>query len=340
MGKDTPTWGSGTTVLRSEEYQKKIGLSGIDNRNRTKALQNMIRKMKASSEPYHIDGTFYPETGGQFALVEAGHLSNIEFNNSLSRAFVICDGVCYEYNEYMKFDVKEKLQKTSGGTVTDIQMVDADGNTGVGYHKEAYKGSVTVDNAATIRLRVTLDTSSSAKQWVTFYNKWEEGLAQMTIEKTIDEADTEDNTFLFEVSGEDGSKFYTSVVIPAGETKGSQILESIPAGTWEVKELDHMRYELAGDYIYSTEIFKTGDFVTHGESVGEAVPFFTEVEFFGGNELVDLQDISITVNADAIQADNLPDVDGDGKITEVDIEDAFGEGEVDSYDDNKTVFEQ
>ena len=245
MGKDTPTWGSGTTVLRSEEYQKKIGLSGIDNRNRTKALQNMIRKMKASSEPYHTDGTFYPETGGQFALVEAGHLSNIEFNNSLSRAFVICDGVCYEYNEYMKFDVKEKLQKTSGGTVTDIQMVDADGNTGVGYHKEAYKGSVTVDNAATIRLRVTLDTSSSAKQWVTFYNKWEEGLAQMTIEKTIDEADTEDNTFLFEVSGEDGSKFYTSVVIPAGETKGSQILESIPAGTWEVKELDHMRYELA-----------------------------------------------------------------------------------------------
>lgn len=97
---------------------------------------------------------------------------------------------------------------------------------------------------------------------------------------------------------------------------------------------------MAGDYIYSTEIFKTGDFVTHGESVEEAVPFFTEVEFFGGNELVDLQNISITVKADAIQADNLPDVDGDGKITEVDIEDAFGEGEVDSYDDKKTVFEQ
>ena len=67
----------------------------------------------------------------------------------------------------------------------------------------------------------------------------------MMIEKTIDEADTEDNTFLFEVSGTDGSKFYTSVVIPAGETKGSQTLESIPAGTWAVKELDHMRYELA-----------------------------------------------------------------------------------------------
>lgn len=97
---------------------------------------------------------------------------------------------------------------------------------------------------------------------------------------------------------------------------------------------------MAGDYIYSTEIFKQGDFVTHGESVGEAVPFFTEVEFFGGNELVDLQDISITVKADAIQADNLPDVDVDGKITEADIEDAFGEGEVDSYEDNKMVFEQ
>ena len=243
MGGDTPKWGSGTTVLRSEEYQKKIGLGGIDNTNRTEALQDMIREMKASSEPYHTDGTFYPETGGQFALVEAVSLSDIEFNDSLSRAFVICDGVCYEYNEYMKFDVKEKLQKTSGGTVTDIQMVDADGNTGVGYHKESYNENI--DNAATIRLRVTLDTSSSAKQWVTFYNKWEEGLAQMMIEKTIDEADTEDNTFLFEVSGTDGSKFYTSVVIPAGETKGSQTLESIPAGTWAVKELDHMRYELA-----------------------------------------------------------------------------------------------
>ena len=243
MGKDTPTWGSGTTVLCSEEYTKESHWGSADNTNRTKALRAMIQEMEDSSEPYHTDGTFYPETGGQFALVEAGSLSDIEFNDSLSRAFVICDGVCYEYNEYMKFDVKEKLQKTSGGTVTGIQMVDADGNTGVGYHKESYNENI--DNAATIRLRVTLDTSSSAKQWVTFYNKWEEGLAQMMIEKTIDEADTEDNTFLFEVSGEDGSKFYTSVVIPAGETKGSQILESIPAGTWEVKELDHMRYELA-----------------------------------------------------------------------------------------------
>ena len=243
MGKDTPTWGSGTTVLCSEEYQKKPDWGGTDNTNRTKALRAMIQEMEDSSEPYHTDGTFYPETGGQFALVEAVSLSDIEFNDSLSRAFVICDGVCYEYNEYMKFDVKEKLQKTSGGTVTDIQMVDADGNTGVGYHKESYNENI--DNAATIRLRVTLDTSSSAKQWVTFYNKWEEGLAQMMIEKTIDEADTEDNTFLFEVSGTDGSKFYTSVVIPAGETKGSQTLESIPAGTWAVKELDHMRYELA-----------------------------------------------------------------------------------------------
>lgn len=243
MGEGTPNWGSGTTVLRSEEYQKKRDWGVIDNTNRTEKLQAMIQEMEDSNKPYQTDGTFYPATGGQFALVEAVSLSDIEFNDSLSRAFVICDGVCYEYNEYMKFDVKEKLQKTSGGTVTDIQMVDADGNTGVGYHKESYNENI--DNAATIRLRVTLDTSSSAKQWVTFYNKWEEGLAQMMIEKTIDEADTEDNTFLFEVSGTDGSKFYTSVVIPAGETKGSQTLESIPAGTWAVKELDHMRYELA-----------------------------------------------------------------------------------------------
>lgn len=96
---------------------------------------------------------------------------------------------------------------------------------------------------------------------------------------------------------------------------------------------------MAGDYIYSTEIFEKGDFVTHGGSVNEAVPFFTEVEFLGGNELVDLQNIAITIKADAIQADNLPDVNNDGEITRADIEAAFGAGEVAPYKD-KTVFEQ
>lgn len=95
-----------------------------------------------------------------------------------------------------------------------------------------------------------------------------------------------------------------------------------------------------GEYIYSTEIFKQGDFVTHGESVQDASALFTEVVFNGGNELANLQDIAITIQADAIQADNLPDVDGDGKITEADIKDAFGEGEVDVYHDDATVFEQ
>lgn len=97
---------------------------------------------------------------------------------------------------------------------------------------------------------------------------------------------------------------------------------------------------MAGDYIYSTEIFKQGDFVTYGESVRDASALFTEVAFDGGNELADLRDIAITIQADAIQADNLPDVDGNGKITEADIKDAFGEGEVDVYNDDATVVEQ
>lgn len=95
-----------------------------------------------------------------------------------------------------------------------------------------------------------------------------------------------------------------------------------------------------GGYIYSTEIFKQGDFVTYGESVRDASALFTEVAFDGGNELADLRDIAITIQADAIQADNLPDVDGNGKITEADIKDAFGEGEVDVYNDDATVVEQ
>lgn len=95
-----------------------------------------------------------------------------------------------------------------------------------------------------------------------------------------------------------------------------------------------------GKYIYSTEIFKQGDFVTYGESVRDASALFTEVVFDGGNELAELRDIAITIQADAIQADNLPDVDGNGKITEADIKDAFGEGEVDVYNDDATVVEQ
>lgn len=95
-----------------------------------------------------------------------------------------------------------------------------------------------------------------------------------------------------------------------------------------------------GKYIYSTEIFKQGDFVTHGESVQDASALFTEVVFNGGNELANLQNIAITIQADAIQADNLPDVDDNGKITEDDIKDAFGEGEVDGYIDDATVVEQ
>lgn len=99
------------------------------------------------------------------------------------------------------------------------------------------------------------------------------------------------------------------------------------------------------DYIYSTEVFKTGDFVTHGESVEDEVPFFTEVAFYGGNELADLQDIAITIKADAIQADNLPDVNTDGKIDEYDIKEAFSDSKVDGEvpvykDGDNTVIEQ
>lgn len=241
MGNDgRPDWESGTTVLSSKEYEKEWS----SNEKRKEALREMVQEMGSSSEPYHTNGTFYPSAGEQFGLVEPGTLADITFTKNTTPAFVICDGICYENNEYMKFDVKEKLQKTAGGTVTDIQAVDENGKP-AGYHKEAYSGSVVIKNAATIRLRVTLDTSASAKQFVTFYNKWEEGLAEMTIKKTITEADTEDNTFLFEITGEDGSKFYTSIVILAGETGGSQTLKGIPAGTWTVKELDHMRYQLA-----------------------------------------------------------------------------------------------
>ena len=149
----------------------------------------------------------------------------------------------------MKYDVKERLQESKGGTITSIEMVDQGGNE-AGYHKEAYsKGSDVngqkIENAATIRLRVTMDHSASGRHHVTFYNKWEQSLADMKIVKEITEKDTEDNTFLFEVTAEDGSRFYTSVVVPAGKTTAEAIFKDVTAGIYRVKELDQMRYDVA-----------------------------------------------------------------------------------------------
>lgn len=94
-----------------------------------------------------------------------------------------------------------------------------------------------------------------------------------------------------------------------------------------------------GDWQYSTEIYETGDFVTHGGTVKDVQELFTEVKFKGGNELADKKNINITIKADAIQADNLPDVNNDGEIGVDDIKAAFDEGVV-SYKDDKTVYEQ
>lgn len=249
MDKDnsTPVWGEGTPVLETEP--KTSGLSG--DYNRKKALNELIGKMqKASGTPHFVGSEELFYEGGISRPVKEKTFSDIELNRSgVSASFLIWDGVGYELNEYMKYDVKERLQESKGGTITSIEMVDQDGNE-AGYHKEAYsKGSDVngqkIENAATIRLRVTMDHSASGRHHVTFYNKWEQGLADMKIVKEITEKDTEDNTFLFEVTAEDGSRFYTSVVVPAGETTAEAIFKDIMAGTYTVEELDQMRYELA-----------------------------------------------------------------------------------------------
>lgn len=249
MDKDnsTPVWGEGMPVLETEP--KKSGFTG--DYNRKEALNELIGKMqKASGTPHFVgSGELFYE-GGISRPVKEKTFSDIDLNvNGVSVSFLIWDGVGYELNEYMKYDVKERLQESKGGTITSIEMVDQGGNE-AGYHKEAYsKGSDVngqkIENAATIRLRVTMDHSASGRHHVTFYNKWEQSLADMKIVKEITEKDTEDNTFLFEVTAEGGSRFYTSVVVPAGETTAVAIFKDVMAGIYTVEELDQMRYELA-----------------------------------------------------------------------------------------------
>lgn len=249
MDKDnsTPVWGEGTPVLETEP--KKSGFTG--DYNRKEALNELIGKMqKASGTPHFVGSEELFYEGGISRPVKEKNFSDIDLNvNGVSASFLIWDGVGYGLNEYMKYDVKERLQESKGGTITSIEMVDQDGNE-AGYHKEAYsKGSDVngqkIENVATIRLRVTMDHSASGRHHVTFYNKWEQGLADMKIVKEITEKDTEDNTFLFEVTAEGGSRFYTSVVVPAGETTAEVIFKDVMAGTYTVEELDQMRYELA-----------------------------------------------------------------------------------------------
>lgn len=246
---DEPAWFSGTPVMESKEYSGDY----------KQALNELIAKMqKADGEPHFIGekAVFYKAplhghafnqntktTLDQITVMKApGQPDNPKCN--YSNVFSIWGGVCYEYNEYMKYDVKERLQENAAGTISSIVMVDENGAE-KGYHKESYSGSQKIDNTATFRLRVTMDTSASIYKKVTFYNKWEQTLTEMKIIKEITEADTEDNTFLYEVTGEDGSRFYTSIMIPAGQTSGSQSFKDIPAGSYTVRELDHMRYEAA-----------------------------------------------------------------------------------------------
>lgn len=249
MDKDnsTPVWGEGTPVLETEP--KKSGFTG--DYNRKEALNELIGKMqKASGTPHFVGSEELFYEGGISRPVKEKTFSDIDLNvNGVSVSFLIWDGVGYELNEYMKYDVKERLQESKGGTITSIEMVDQGGNE-AGYHKEAYsKGSDVngqkIENAATIRLRVTMDHSASGRHHVTFYNKWEQSLADMKIVKEITEKDTEDNTFLFEVTAEDGSRFYTSVVVPAGKTTAEAIFKDVTAGIYRVKELDQMRYDVA-----------------------------------------------------------------------------------------------
>ena len=96
----------------------------------------------------------------------------------------------------------------------------------------------------------------SMRARVAFYHRMEPGLGDMVIKKTV-EPDGESNTFLYEITGTDGSVFYTSVTVPAGEREAEQTLHGIPAGVYTVTEMEHMRYE-SDQAAVKKEIFSEG----------------------------------------------------------------------------------
>ena len=79
---------------------------------------------------------------------------------------------------------------------------------------------------------------------ITYTNKYVKDTAEIIIEKTIDETDSRNQTFIFEIVDSDGTTYYSAVEIPAGETR-NQVTIKLPVGSYTITEEDSsVRYEL------------------------------------------------------------------------------------------------
>ena len=94
-------------------------------------------------------------------------------------------------------------------------------------------------------------------------------------------------------------------------------------------------YDSTKDFQYTTVVYQTGDYVDFF-TADDNHTLFDSVQFSGGNELADAG-IRITIQADAIQADNLPDLNGNGMIDISEIRKAFDDGEILQYKDDVAV---
>ena len=246
--------GMNGTVLGDpiEPPLQKVTISNGNNYpDEREVVQALLDKIPEDA-PYHLEegNTYYSDFGkenAQWSDIKLGSILDANLNdwgNPLkpkepSISFLVLDGYAYQYNEYMKYMTKEKLQEQGLGTINTIELVNG------GYYGTTFSyGGFKVPNAATMHLRATIDTSATATDVVTFYNKWEKvPYTNIKIAKELTKGDTEGNTFYYRITDPNGNSYVTSIHIDANEKTGERILTNVPAGEYTIRELPHMRYQ-------------------------------------------------------------------------------------------------
>lgn len=95
----------------------------------------------------------------------------------------------------------------------------------------------------------TVNTGSN--DYIIFNNALTANTVKLQIQKTINKNMGEDPTFIFKVENTDansagfGQVFHVQITMENGKTTANHVMDSLPAGIYEITEFEHMRYHCA-----------------------------------------------------------------------------------------------
>lgn len=169
-----------------------------------------------------------------FTFLEAYHYDNLNLSETIQ----------YEYKgaQYKNVTELEAAIRASEGDLMKGITVSVDGTITVTYKA----GKILIYMPSSIDIEFTNDFQLLlGKIKVTKSLVDTQGLPQF---------DNEDNTFIFTLKNVDphspgyGLEYQREINIKVGDITGDSIFIDLPMGTYEIKELDHMRYHLTTDH--------------------------------------------------------------------------------------------